>query len=74
MSEKIVPRRGMRFKHARSITMDSTPDNPVPREYVVTRVTRSTVYYRPPEYSRGGWYIARDRFHPVVKEIIEEEA
>lgn len=60
---------GLRFAHSRRITGSPKAGTARPEEYVVTRVTSTTVYYRP---SSGGTstYTDRSRFADVVKEVL----
>lgn len=65
MSPK-APRRGDTFLHARRITGSPKAGTARPVEMTVTRVTATTVYYRP---SDGGscWSVGRDAFPASVK-------
>jgi hypothetical protein len=70
MTDTITPRVGMTFAHARRITGSPKAGTAKPEVYRVSKVTRTSVYYKPLD---GGvpTVCDRPRFAEYVKEVIE---
>lgn len=63
-----LPKRGMRFLHARQITRTSSAANPVPEECEVTAVRQGSVYFRNSTGFRS--YVSAESFPSIVKEVL----
>jgi hypothetical protein len=65
-------KRGLRFEHARFIDPNTPPADNVPQVYVVTRVAKGIVYYRP---AAGGspFYVVTESFWKVVKTVLSDK-
>ena len=73
-SEKINPRKGLTFLHARRIDGSPKAGTATPVEMVVTTVRQGTVYYgrADVEQPRGDWYIAVADFDSIVLRLSDD--
>lgn len=58
-------KRGMRFVHTRALGTNNEP-----LVMRVTAIRQGVIYYKCDD-GKGSWYVAKDRFPDIVKEVLQ---